>query len=251
MQLFEAVELNRGETICFVGAGGKTSLMLRLASECRSRRRRVLVTTSTLMFDWQLLGCGDLILDADEGQLLTKLKAVDKANLTIAAGREFRDGGKVAGLRCGFLDDVGRAGLFDNLLVEADGARCRPLKAPASHEPVVPASTACVLAVIGVEALGFPLTEQYVQRPFLAAEIAGQEAGSMITGSTVYRLIGYYMDAVRQIAPNSRFIPVINKVDNQELRCKASEIAKWLLPLSGRVLIAAALQSDPVLEVLS
>lgn len=251
MQLLEAVELHRGETICFIGAGGKTSLMMRLTSECRSRKRRVLATTSTQMFDWQLRGCGDLILDSDEGRLLTKLKAVDETSLTVAAGLEFRDGGKVVGLSREFLDDVGRTGLFDNVLVEADGARGRSLKAPAVHEPVVPTSAACVLAVIGVEALGLPLTEKNVHRPLLAAEIAGQQIGSAITGSTVCKLIGHYRDTVRQIAPGSRFIPVINKVESPELLCQARMIARHLLPSSERVLITAALQPDSVLEVLS
>ena len=38
MQLATALGLKNGEMVCFVGAGGKTGLMLRLASRVRLRR---------------------------------------------------------------------------------------------------------------------------------------------------------------------------------------------------------------------
>ncbi len=43
-----------------LSAPGKTGLMLRLASECASRDRRVLVTTGTRMYIRQLQNCGQL-----------------------------------------------------------------------------------------------------------------------------------------------------------------------------------------------
>ena len=65
MKLCAALELKNGEMVCFVGAGGKTGLMLRLASECASGDRRVLVTTSTRMFVRQLQDCDELVLEPE------------------------------------------------------------------------------------------------------------------------------------------------------------------------------------------
>lgn len=250
MQLLDALKLEHEEMVCLVGAGGKTSLMLRLASGCFDRGWRVLVTTSTRMFDWQLQGCGKLILEPDGGKLIGRLEADLAGSRVVAAGAGLTDDGKVVGLNIEALDAIYEAGLFDSVLVEADGSRGRPLKAPASHEPAVPTRATCVVAVIGAEVLGSPLSEQYVHRHCLAAELAGQEIGSAITGSTILKLVSHYRDVVHRHSPGSRFIAAVNKADNEESLHKAREIANCLLPSLGRVLITSALLCDPVLEVL-
>ena len=44
--------------------------------------------------------------------------------------------------------------LADYVLVEADGAKRFPLKAPAAHEPVIPDETRLVIAVAGLSGVG-------------------------------------------------------------------------------------------------
>jgi probable selenium-dependent hydroxylase accessory protein YqeC len=273
MQLFDALELEDGELVCFVGAGGKTGLMLQLAAECASRNQRVLVTTSTRMFARQLQSCGQLVLERDEGKLLGRLDdacpdCVRRARARrvpgtggtavpgtyegrmLAAGAGLTKDGKVVGLSSETLNAIHRAGLFDSILVEADGARGKPLKAPAPHEPVLPSRAACVVAVVGADVLGSPLTEQYVHRWRLAAEMAGQDPGSVVTGSTILKIVSCYRDLARQAAPDSRFIPAVNKADSRELLGKAREIAGRLSQSMARVLITSTVLGDPVLEVL-
>ena len=46
---FSAIGLELGDVAAIIGAGGKSSLMFRLAREARSQGMRVLVTTSTLL----------------------------------------------------------------------------------------------------------------------------------------------------------------------------------------------------------
>ncbi|MGD0621436.1 MAG: selenium cofactor biosynthesis protein YqeC [Thermacetogeniaceae bacterium] len=257
MQLFDALELKDGEMVCFVGAGGKTGLMLRLASECASRDRRVLVTTSTRMYIRQLQNCGQLVLEQDEGKLLGRLDdarrrvpACGRGGWVVAAGAGLTEEGKVVGLGREALDAIHGAGLFDSILVEADGARGKPLKAPAPHEPVLPSRADCVVAVVGADALGSPLTEQYVHRWRLAAEAAGQDTGSAVTGTTILKIVTCYRDLARQAAPGCRFIPAVNKADKQELLGKAREIAGRLSQSMERVLVTSTVLGDPVLEVL-
>jgi probable selenium-dependent hydroxylase accessory protein YqeC len=274
MRLFDALELKDGELVCFVGAGGKTGLMLRLAAECASRNQVVLVTTSTRMYFRQLQACGQLILEQDERKLLGRLDDAGshclrniRARLApgaswapagpgsaggriVAAGAGLTDDGKVIGLSGETLNTIHLTALFDSILVEADGARGRSLKAPAPYEPVLPSRAACVVAVVGADVLGSPLTEQYVHRWRLAAELAGQEPGSVVTGSTILKIFGCYQELARQAAPACRFIPAVNKADSRELLDKAREIAGRLSHLTARVLVTSTIISDPVLEVL-
>ena len=47
----------------------------------------------------------------------------------------------------------------DFVLIEADGSRMRPIKAPAEHEPVIPPGATLVVPVMGIDALDLPLAE--------------------------------------------------------------------------------------------
>ena len=52
MKFFEAldIDLTRNELICFVGAGGKTTSLFRLARELKRCGKSVLVTTTTAIY---------------------------------------------------------------------------------------------------------------------------------------------------------------------------------------------------------
>jgi len=51
------------------------------------------------------------------------------------------------------------------VLVEADGAAGRPLKAWAAWEPVIPGQTCLLVVMAGASGLGRPLTPAWVHRP--------------------------------------------------------------------------------------
>lgn len=249
MRLYNALQLKEREMICLVGAGGKTSLMRELASECSARGGRVLVTTTTKMFRTQFANCGRLILAQDAEELLTKLGKSLSGACVIGAGSALNIENKVMGLSKENLNSIFESRMFDYILVEADGARGKPFKAPGANEPVVPASTTCVLSVTGVDVLGCPLMEKHVHRSNIAAEIAGQEIGSPVTRATVLRVVQRYALLTKQISQGIEFIPVVNKADSAELQESARKIAFHMLPEFGRVLITSTLLPDPVREV--
>ena len=66
------------------------------------------------------------------------------------------------------------------LLIEADGSRGLPLKAPDRHEPVIPAWVSDVVVVMGMAGFEKLLTAEYVHRPERFSEIAGIPVGSQI-----------------------------------------------------------------------
>lgn len=249
MRLYDALQLKAKEMVCFVGAGGKTDLMLKLASECLDRGGRVLVTTTTKMFRTQLANFERIILAQDAEELLIRLGKLPSGACVIGVAAALTEESKILGLNKENLNLIFESCMFDYILVEADGARGRPFKAPGVNEPVIPSSTTCVLSVTGVDVLGRPLTEEYVHRSNIAAEITGQEIGSMVTGETVLRVVQRYALLAKKMSPGIKFIPVVNKADSDELQEIARRIALHMLPEFKRVLITSTLLSDPVREV--
>ena len=57
---------------------------------------------------------------------------------------------RYGGLRSETIAQIREAGVFDVLLVKADGARMRWIKAPDENEPLIPEGTTTVLPVVFV-----------------------------------------------------------------------------------------------------
>ena len=75
--------------------------------------------------------------------------------------------------------------MFQWIIVEADGAKRRPLKAPGRYEPVIPACSHIVIGVVGLNGLGKPLDKKYVFRPEIFAEITKLGLGKPIDENAV------------------------------------------------------------------
>ena len=234
--------------LSLTGGGGKTSLMFHLARLLAEAGKRVLTTTTTKIFTPTLSQSETVLVDADPQAIL--LQAVPllarTGHLTAVAAR-LDDADKLKGFApeaIGLFED---SGLFDWILVEADGSARRPLKAPAEHEPVVPANTSILIAVAGLEVLGRPLTEELVFRADLAGERMGLAEGEVITECALVRLfahpLGLFKGAPHQAA---RFI-FLNKADNPE-RCEGGERIATLLqqspgPVADTLIVGQALDS--------
>lgn len=105
-------------------------------------------------------------------------------HVTAAAGR-IPEGDKLAGFPPESVDAFRAAGLFHWILVEAGGAARRPFKAPAAHEPVIPACSDWVIAVAGMAVVGRPLYARWVFRPERFGALAGIAAGEAVTPEAV------------------------------------------------------------------
>ena len=60
---------------------------------------------------------------------------------------------------------------MDNVVVEADGSRRLPFKAPAEFEPVIPSSSTLVISTIGADSLDQVISD-CCHRPNLVADLA-------------------------------------------------------------------------------
>jgi probable selenium-dependent hydroxylase accessory protein YqeC len=133
--------------ISIVGAGGKTTLMYALAECCARKGKKVLVTTTTHIFRPE----NSLWVEDIQGA-----EKLWESNLYAVVGRPAEDN-KLRGLPEKELKMY--IEMADVVLIEADGARRKPCKVPAFHEPVIPDESDIVIGVMGMDALNQPLEE--------------------------------------------------------------------------------------------
>lgn len=192
--------------VSFVGAGGKTEAIYALAGEARRRGLSVIVTTTTAMRDPRLE------LDRRLDRFLEQLPeaALPRAAvsfLSLLPG----EGSKVRGVKAEEL--AAFKPFCDLILVEADGSRSLPIKAPAAHEPVIPPGSDCVVACLGLDAYGHPADDSRVHRldEFLAC--TGLEKGRPIDEGAIARLATHPAGLFKGSPEGSRRALLLCKAD--------------------------------------
>ena len=111
------------------------------------------------------------------------------------------------------------------VLVKADGARGRWLKAPADDEPQIPGSTTLVVPVASVRAVGEPLDDDRVHRPERVAAITALESGDEIRPRDVAAVLTHSEGGLRGVPDGATVRPLVNMVDDADLEATAREIA--------------------------
>ena len=110
------------------------------------------------------------------------------------------------------------------LLVEADGARQKPLKAPAENEPPIPAFVAMVVVVAGMSGLGKPLSAEEVHRPEIFSSLSGLKIGETISGEALVRVLAHRQGGLKNIPRRARHSVLLNQADTPELQSAANGI---------------------------
>ncbi|WP_213951019.1 selenium cofactor biosynthesis protein YqeC [Tepidanaerobacter syntrophicus] len=214
------------EVISLVGAGGKTSFMYALASELSLLQRKVLITTTTHLKKPTEKTYELMILENCPKKAAAKINQIfNTSNITLWADKEVSDG-KICGLPPESVDIVADMNIADNILIEADGAKGLPIKAPASYEPVIPTKTTIVVGVIGIDALGCRIDDKTVHRPEILSKIAQKPIGGIIDESVIQNLICSPYGLFKGTTEQMKKIVVINKVDNSQILDIAIKLAK-------------------------
>lgn len=247
MDLFEALAIKKGDVVALVGAGGKTSTMFTLGNEAVKRGLRTVITTTTRIYHPGEKS-GLPVVCAPGGKVLEECgKALGQSWLVVAgAGIE---GNKLIGVTPELAGCFTGAG-FDIVLVEADGSAGRPFKGPGRSEPVIPGGCTLVIPVMGIDCLGKPFDSRYVHRPEEAARILGPAAGKVVTPQMVAGILLHPEGYRKNVSSGSRWIPFLNKVQDDHDLFLAREIA-FIMGKQGirRIVMGAALERDPVREV--
>lgn len=202
-----------------VGAGGKTTALLALAQEYKALNRSVLITTTTRIYLPPADFADAVFLDPQASRL-----PVQGAKGTITLiGEGVEANGKVVGVAAPWLDAVYGARLFDVILIEADGSRGKPVKAPGAHEPVIPGAVTHVIGIIGMDAWGQPANRDWVHRLEEFLRVTGAEAGQRIDALMLKSLIESPEGLFKSAPASAERILLLNKCSHGELT-KAAEI---------------------------
>jgi probable selenium-dependent hydroxylase accessory protein YqeC len=225
--LIDALEAHQG-IICAVGAGGKKSVLYRLAHE-HPGRVALTATVHTTEFPADL--GFDLVIDAD-AKLQQSLLAAD-ASRSVAYACPSSKPGRHAGASPATIRTIHDAGGFAVTLVKADGARMRWIKAPVPDEPILVPGVDTVIPVVSARAIGEPLSERVAHRIDRVAAVTGIAPGERLTPEAVGRLLASEQGAL-QHAGGARVAPVINMVDNKNKEELARAAAAAAIAMTSR-----------------
>ena len=236
MELFKAIRGNRSMRLAIVGAGGKTSAMFRLAREVEPP---VIVSTSTHLSLAQT-GLADRHIVIREPEELTRLDYGLIQGVVLLTGPEIENK-RVQGLSEASLEGLRKFADHHNIpvIIEADGSRQLPLKAPAEHEPAIPPWVNSVMVVAGLNGLGKTLGSETVHRPDRFSELSGILPGEIITSDGLSKFLIHPAGGLKNIPRNARKMLLLNQADLGVIQAEAKNIAMNLAGVYDSILIAS------------
>ncbi len=180
-----------------IGGGGKTSTMYALADYLRMQGSVIVCTSTHIQKPPQYPYCPRIEKPLQSGEVYaTGMLNGQKLSCPEQSFCELKE-------------------LADYVIVEADGSRQLPLKAHASHEPVIPPEADRVLAIIGIDGLDRKISEA-AHRPERYAAICGADPDAIVTAQMIHDVVSTYprFDGI-----------VINKADDADRIAKAEALA--------------------------
>jgi len=252
--LRQAFDIHHREVISLVGGGGKTTLMFALAREMAAGGESVITTTTTKILEPSSSETPLLLLQAHEKNIVKALLQNLDKHRHITLAREKLSSGKLAGVCPELIIELAELNLVPYVVVEADGAAHRSLKAPNPTEPVIPFNTSLVIPVVGVDAIGCCLTKENIFRPEIVSRLLGLPLGAVVSAEAIAFLITHPQGIIKGSPIQARITPFINKVDLEEGLTKGRELASKILamnhPQIGRVVLGHAQLPEIVVEVI-
>lgn len=175
----------RGHIISIVGAGGKTTLMYRLAEEFVRRGHKTLVTTTThILKPIKIYGFDVFGRECDNG----KLSMPDNINECISK--------------------------YDTVLIEADGAKRLPLKVPNAAEPVIISESDIVIGVVGLDSIGKPLSDVCFRLNEVMT-LLNTDSGHIVSEEDIALILSSEIGTKKGV-DNREYYVVLNKCRNME-----------------------------------
>jgi len=234
--------------ICYVGAGGKKTIMLRIAEAHPGR----VAITATAHIERLPQRYRQAFVVADGEALYERVMDL-KSERVVGFAKPSEQVGRYAGVTDEELMRLYREGGFEVFLVKADGARGRLIKAPDEHEPPISRHATVVVPVVSARVIGNPMSDKIAHRPGQVAAATGASPGEIIRPHHVARLLTSEQGALKNTA-HAQVIPVINMVDDAEREQLAREAALEALAMTDRfdrVVLTAMKREEPVVATVT
>ncbi len=247
MRLSAALRVAPGRALAFVGAGGKSTAIERLVAEVAEVHPVVVTCTTRLAQEQSRIA--EIHLTGGDVASLEALPTVLEKHRSVLITRDLTPAEpKWLGLDPGAMEilrrQVGECGAV--LLIEADGARGRSWKAPAVHEPVIPALVDTVVPVVGLDILGKPFTPRTVHRFRQIASLLGIQPGAIVQPEHIVKLMLAEDGGLKGIPPHAEVRVLLNKAGAEPVFEAGQAMAELLLRDSRvRAVALGAVANDP------
>ena len=209
--------------ISLTGAGGKTTALFQVAREL-VKHSMVIVTATSHLGIWQI-PLAERHIIANHSDVLQ----LPSEGIILVTGEIENDRTKpVSETALNWLREESKKRAIP-LLIEADGSRQKPLKAPAVHEPPIPEFTDLVVHVTGLSALGKPLTDEHIFRAEIFSQLSGLPLGSPVTPQAILKVLSHPQGGLKNIPSQARRIVLLNQADTPELESIGGSMARELL----------------------
>lgn len=239
MNLVNALQPELPARIAIVGGGGKTTALFQLAQQLPGL---VWVSTTTHLGTDQLNYADKhcIVHTVDEEAAAGWLQQ----KVTLLTG-EFAPDDRVKGPGEDLLTQILLKAEEKrvSLVIEADGSRSRPLKAPGPNEPATPAWATMVITVVGLSVLGQTFSEASVHRVEPFKQITGLHEGQIITLESVVALLASPHGGLKNSPQKAARVALLNQADTRELRELAAETAPDLLAAGYDIVLIGSLKN--------
>jgi probable selenium-dependent hydroxylase accessory protein YqeC len=224
--LLEVLGLVEREHLAIVGAGGKTTLLLSLAKNIRENKV-VISTTTKIHYDEARQALRPIInLQQPDWKEILK-KRLDLENQAVLV-KQIIKSGKVSGISPSLADEIFRDQKVGYLLLEADGAAGRPIKAPSENEPVIPSSVTKVVAMMGLDVINQPFNQEKVFREKEFQRITGISRGEKLIPKKIFQLFIDPRGLFKGTPPSAKKIVFLNRLDLLSNKRQAFALAELI-----------------------
>lgn len=242
MKFVDAVRMEKGTRLAIVGGGGKTTAMFQLAHQFETP---VIVTTTTHLGTEQG-ALADVHFALRDGAVLPDMERVIRDHQVVLVTGEPHSDERLGSTPPEILLQLK---VFADektipLLIEADGSRKLPIKAPAEKEPVIPDWVNTVMVVVGLSSVGMIASEQTIHRFSHFSAITGLPQGEQIGVHAIEKMLVHSSGGLKRIPKGAKRIALLNQADDDDLVMAASALAERLIGVYDTALVASLKESD-------
>lgn len=236
----EAFSIADSEHIALVGGGGKTTTMWSMAREFARRAPTIVTSTTKAGAPPPDVPCVAWQAALPAHKLHDEVAAALAQSRLIAVTADPAKQ-RLQSIAPEIADELFFRCAASYVLNEADGARMKPFKAPADHEPVLASTTTLQIIVIGIDALGALIDEEHLHRPEMIVRMAGTAPGSRLTAAHIAAIARTYIEKT-ELLEGIRNAALINRADSGPDDARVAELTEVLPDLDLAAIVAATQQ---------